>query len=147
MNIFFFLSLHMVGIATMAGTTLVDFFCYARFWKLYPSGKEKAATLLPVLSAFRFLFAGGFLLLVIADSVRAPAWVRAISPYAHLAPVPLATVNWPATLIMTGIAVALTGAGLIGYRRRDLHGGRRPVQVLTGVAVAMRIATATPVST
>ena len=66
MNLLFFLSLHMVGIATMAGTTLVDFFCYSRFWKLYPSGKEKAATLLPVLSAFRFLFAGGFLLLLIS---------------------------------------------------------------------------------
>ena len=66
MNIFFFLSLHLVGIATMAGTTVVDFFCYSRFWKLYPSGKEKAAALLPILSAFRFLFAGGFLLLLIS---------------------------------------------------------------------------------
>ena len=66
MNIFFFLSLHIVGIATMAGTTLVDFFCYSKFWKLYPAGKEKAATLLPILSAFRVLFAGGFLLLLIS---------------------------------------------------------------------------------
>jgi hypothetical protein len=32
---------------------------------------------------------GGFLLLVIADSIGAPAWIRGISPFAHLTPVPL----------------------------------------------------------
>ncbi|MBQ1073279.1 hypothetical protein KBX06_08885 [Micromonospora sp. C31] len=65
---------------------------------------------------------GGFLLLVIADSVGAPAWVRELSPFAHLAPVPLAGVDWSVALAMTGLAVALATAGVAGYRRRDLHG-------------------------
>lgn len=66
MNIFFYLVLHIIGLCTMAGTAIVDFFCYTRFWKLYTLGKEKAATLLPVLATFRFLFAGGFILLLIS---------------------------------------------------------------------------------
>ncbi|HWS39152.1 MAG TPA: hypothetical protein VN408_41215 [Actinoplanes sp.] len=64
---------------------------------------------------------GGFLLLVIADSIAAPGWVRDLSPYAHLAPVPLADADWTATTVMLGIAALLTVAGLAGYRRRDLR--------------------------
>ncbi|WP_327041275.1 hypothetical protein OG400_29150 [Micromonospora ureilytica] len=65
---------------------------------------------------------GGFLLLVIADSVGAPGWVRGLSPFAHLAPVPLTAVNWTSTLIMITLGVALGVAGVMGYRRRDLQG-------------------------
>jgi ABC-2 type transport system permease protein len=65
---------------------------------------------------------GGFLLLVIADSVGAPGWVREISPFAHLAAVPLDGVDWAATLVMTGLAVVLVVAGAVGYQRRDLQG-------------------------
>jgi ABC-2 type transport system permease protein len=64
---------------------------------------------------------GGFLLLVTAESAGAPSWVAAISPFAHLAPVPFTTANWPATTVMTATAIALTVAGVIGYRRRDLR--------------------------
>lgn len=64
---------------------------------------------------------GGFLLLVIADSIAAPAWVRDLSPYAHLAPVPLAATDWTATTVLLGIAAVLTVAGLAGYQRRDLR--------------------------
>ncbi|MCM4078958.1 ABC transporter permease [Paractinoplanes hotanensis] len=65
---------------------------------------------------------GGFLLLVIADSIGAPGWVREISPFAHLAAVPLTTADWAATLTMTGLAVVLIAAGALGYQRRDLRG-------------------------
>ncbi|MDY7089408.1 MAG: polyketide antibiotic transporter [Actinomycetota bacterium] len=64
---------------------------------------------------------GGFLLLVTAESVAAPAWVRDLSPYAHLAPVPLTGVDWLPTVVMLGVAVALAGAGVAGYRSRDLR--------------------------
>ncbi|HEY0001318.1 MAG TPA: hypothetical protein VGB74_12745 [Actinoplanes sp.] len=64
---------------------------------------------------------GGFLLLVVAESVAAPGWVRNLSPFAHLAPVPLATVDWTASAVMTGLAVLLTVVGFAGYRRRDLR--------------------------
>lgn len=66
--------------------------------------------------------AGGFLLQTITQSIGAPAWVIDLSPFAHLAPVPLADANWPATLAMSAIAVALTVAGGYGYQRRDLRG-------------------------
>ena len=63
---------------------------------------------------------GGFLLLVIAESIAAPAWVRDLSPFAHLAPVPLTGVDWTASAVMAALAVVLSVAGAIGYRRRDL---------------------------
>ncbi|MFF0316756.1 ABC transporter permease [Micromonospora sp. NPDC005252] len=65
---------------------------------------------------------GGFLLQVTADSVGAPAWVASLSPFAHLAPVPLVSVDWPGAFVMTGLAGALMAAGAVAYRRRDLRG-------------------------
>lgn len=65
--------------------------------------------------------AGGFLLLVIADSAGAPAWITNLSPFTHLAPVPLLPVNWPATLVMLAISAVVGAIGLIGFLRRDLH--------------------------
>ncbi|GGN74930.1 ABC transporter permease [Actinoplanes lobatus] len=64
---------------------------------------------------------GGFLLLVIAESIAAPNWVRNLSPFTHLAPVPLTPVDWTASATMTGLAAILTVAGGVGYRRRDLR--------------------------
>ncbi|MDI6105215.1 hypothetical protein QLQ12_42185 [Actinoplanes sp. NEAU-A12] len=64
---------------------------------------------------------GGFLLLVIADSVAAPQWLRELSPFAHLAPVPLTGPDWAATAVMLGLAALLAGGGVAGYRRRDLR--------------------------
>ncbi|WP_208648640.1 hypothetical protein [Micromonospora inaquosa] len=63
---------------------------------------------------------GGFMWQVIADSVDAPSWVRALSPFAHLAAVPATAPDWPAASVMAGIAAAGAVAGTIGYRRRDL---------------------------
>ncbi|WP_127508297.1 hypothetical protein [Actinoplanes solisilvae] len=62
---------------------------------------------------------GGFLLLVIAETIGAPGWVRAASPFAHLAPVPLQKADLVASAVMLGTAVALTAGGLAGYQRRD----------------------------
>ena len=64
---------------------------------------------------------GGFLLLVIAESINAPVWVRDVSPFAHLAPVPLQSVDWPATTTMLVIAAATTVVAAVGYQRRDLR--------------------------
>ncbi|WP_432494066.1 polyketide antibiotic transporter [Kineococcus auxinigenes] len=66
--------------------------------------------------------AGGFLLLVLADSTGAPAWVREVSPFAHLAPVPLEPADAAAALVMTVVAVLLAVVGALRYRRRDLLG-------------------------
>jgi hypothetical protein len=66
MSIFFFLVLHIIGLATMAGTTIVSYVCYGQFWKQYALRKENAMAILNVTASFRFLFAGGFLLLLIS---------------------------------------------------------------------------------
>lgn len=65
---------------------------------------------------------GGFLLDVIATSTDAPSWVRAISPFTHLAAVPDTGANILAGVVLFAIAAATTALGLIGYTRRDLDG-------------------------
>ncbi|MFJ3927029.1 hypothetical protein [Streptomyces sp. NPDC090022] len=65
--------------------------------------------------------AGGFLLKVIADSSGLPTWVAQLSPFTHLAAVPDAPAHWPASLLMTAMAVIATAAGALGYRLRDLQ--------------------------
>jgi ABC-2 type transport system permease protein len=63
---------------------------------------------------------GGFLLLVLAESIAAPSWVRDISPFAHLAPVPLTGPDMTASAVMLATAAVLVIIGIVGYRRRDL---------------------------
>ncbi|MEV6276708.1 polyketide antibiotic transporter [Nocardia sp. NPDC051832] len=63
---------------------------------------------------------GGFFLDVIAQSAGAPAWVRELSPFAHLAAVPATAPDWFASAVMTAVAIALTAIGLYRYNRRDL---------------------------
>lgn len=67
--------------------------------------------------------AGGFLLVVLADSVDAPAWVAGLSPFAHLAPVPSMDPDVPGAVGMLGIAMGLSAIGLLAYYRRDVRGG------------------------
>jgi ABC-2 type transport system permease protein len=66
--------------------------------------------------------AGGFLLLVFADTFRWPEWVRGLSPFAHLASVPAEPINAAGALGILAVAAALALVGLVGYVRRDLHG-------------------------
>jgi len=60
---------------------------------------------------------GGFLLQVVAQSAGAPRWVIDLSPYAHLAPVPLDGPNLVAAAVMTILAVALAVVGHGRVRR------------------------------
>jgi ABC-2 type transport system permease protein len=64
---------------------------------------------------------GGFLWLVIADSVHAPGWVVALSPFAHLATVPAEPPDWSGTAGMLAIAAGFAVVGLWAYQRRDLR--------------------------
>ena len=66
--------------------------------------------------------AGGYLLLVFADSLRWPEWVRELSPFAHVASVPAEPINLAGALGMLAAAAALALVGLAGYARRDLRG-------------------------
>lgn len=64
--------------------------------------------------------AGGFVLKVVADSVEAPDWVASLSPYAHLAAVPVTPPDWTSTAAMVTIAAAVGLAGTWSYIRRDI---------------------------
>ncbi|MEX5716885.1 hypothetical protein [Geodermatophilus maliterrae] len=66
--------------------------------------------------------AGGYLLLVLADSFGWPAWVREVSPFAHLAAVPAEPADVAGTAGMLAVAVVLGVVGIVGYARRDLRG-------------------------
>jgi ABC-2 type transport system permease protein len=65
--------------------------------------------------------AGGFLWHVIADSVGAPAWIAAMSPFAHLATVPAESPDWAGAAGMIAVAAGLAATGLATYHRRDLR--------------------------
>ena len=66
--------------------------------------------------------AGGYLLLVLAETFGWPGWVRGFSPFAHLAAVPAEPLDVPGLVGMLVVAALLTAAGLTGYERRDLRG-------------------------
>ncbi|MGY1804777.1 hypothetical protein ACI78T_15960 [Blastococcus sp. SYSU D00922] len=66
--------------------------------------------------------AGGYLLLVLADSFRWPEWVRDISPFAHLSAVPAEPWDVGGAVGMTVVAALLAVAGVARYGRRDLGG-------------------------
>ncbi|HEX2072989.1 MAG TPA: hypothetical protein VHF92_04325 [Geodermatophilus sp.] len=65
--------------------------------------------------------AGGYLLLVLADTFAWPGWVRAVSPIAHLAPAPAEPVDVPGALGLLAVAGIGAAVGLVGYARRDLR--------------------------
>ncbi|TFV67665.1 polyketide antibiotic transporter [Blastococcus sp. CT_GayMR20] len=65
--------------------------------------------------------AGGYLLLVLADSFRWPAWVGGLSPFGHLAAVPAESLDVGGAVGMVVVALLLAALGLVGYARRDLR--------------------------
>jgi ABC-2 type transport system permease protein len=50
-----------------------------------------------------------------------PQWVYNLSPYEHVARVPLEDLSWPPLLALTALAAGLVAVGLAGFRRRDLE--------------------------
>jgi ABC-2 type transport system permease protein len=65
---------------------------------------------------------GGFVLWVLADTLRWPDWVSLLSPFTHVARVPAEAVDWPAQAGILAVVVTLLIAGLVGFARRDLRG-------------------------
>ena len=50
-----------------------------------------------------------------------PDWVMSLSPFEHLALVPVEPADWAGTAAMVGIAAAAAVGGFAAYRLRDLH--------------------------
>jgi ABC-2 type transport system permease protein len=49
-------------------------------------------------------------------------WLLDVSPFAHQK-APAVDVSGPALVLLTGVAVALTGAGVARFRRRNMAAG------------------------
>jgi ABC-2 type transport system permease protein len=65
--------------------------------------------------------AGGYLLLVFADTFLWPEWVRGLSPFSHVALVPAEPMDVRGAIGMLVVALLLAFVGLAGYGRRDLR--------------------------
>lgn len=60
-----------------------------------------------------------FLLWFLGPLLDLPGWLLDVSPYQHVPAIPAAPVAVAPLLALSAVAVALTGAGLAGFRRRD----------------------------
>ena len=60
------------------------------------------------------------LLLLLGTTLRLSHWIMDISPFTHLPKLPGGVVHGLPLVLLGLIAIALTGAGLVGLRRRDL---------------------------
>jgi Predicted integral membrane protein (DUF2269) len=60
------LVIHIIGLTTMAGATLVDYVAFKQFWKQYSIDKEKGMTVLEALSKLPMLMGIGIILLILS---------------------------------------------------------------------------------
>jgi ABC-2 type transport system permease protein len=56
---------------------------------------------------------------LLGDLLDLPGWVIRLSPFAHVPELPAADFRLLPLVVLTALAVALTAAGLAGFRRRD----------------------------
>jgi ABC-2 type transport system permease protein len=61
-----------------------------------------------------------FLVAYLGPLLSLPDWVTNVSPYSHIPLLPAEDFSTGPLLALTGIAAALTAAGVIGFRRRDV---------------------------
>jgi len=59
------LTLHLIGLVIMAGTTIVDYVTFKTFWNLFEQEKEKSRSLLQVMSRFSRLIGIGAAVLIL----------------------------------------------------------------------------------
>lgn len=64
-----------------------------------------------------------YLLQLVGDAVRAPAWVTWLSPFEHASTAPLNPVDGTSVAIMSAVGLALLAAGIRAFRVRDLTTG------------------------
>jgi ABC-2 type transport system permease protein len=77
----------------------------------------------PRMSWLVWVVVGWSLLMVWVGAILdLPEWVTGLTPWAPLPLLPTDAMDWPAVLGTTAVAVVLTLAGAVGYRRRDVIG-------------------------
>jgi ABC-2 type transport system permease protein len=62
-----------------------------------------------------------WVVLVFGDVFDLPQWLQNVSPFEHLALMPLQDFRLAPFLVLTLVAIALSAAGQLAFRRRDLH--------------------------
>lgn len=63
-----------------------------------------------------------YVLELVGPLLEWPEWVLDVSPFHHLAQVPIDPVDLPAALVLTGIGALLALGGVLAFERRDLVG-------------------------
>lgn len=63
-----------------------------------------------------------YVLQLVGPLLEWPDWVVAVSPFHHLAAVPVDPFGRSAAIVMVVVGVALAGAGILAFERRDLVG-------------------------
>jgi ABC-2 type transport system permease protein len=64
-----------------------------------------------------------FLIWVVGPILDAPGWVLDLSPFHHVPALPAAPLDAAPLVALTGVAAALTSAGLFLLQRRDVRPG------------------------
>ena len=62
-----------------------------------------------------------WLVVLFGDVFDLPQWLQDVSPFEHLALMPLQDFRLAPFLVLALVAVALSAAGQLAFRRRDLH--------------------------
>jgi ABC-2 type transport system permease protein len=77
--------------------------------------------LVPRAASLAWAVLGGFFFLGILGSLlQLPDWAMDLSPFNHVPQVPAADLTAEPLLWLVGVAVVLTIAGMVGFRRRDI---------------------------
>jgi ABC-2 type transport system permease protein len=63
-----------------------------------------------------------YVLELVGPILQWPEWVVAMSPFHHLAAVPVDPFGLPAAIVMVAVGVVLAGAGIVAFESRDLVG-------------------------
>lgn len=63
-----------------------------------------------------------FITLYVGNLLEMPDWLSSLSVYYHIPEYPYETIEWGTLWILTGIGVALSVIGFIGYNKRDIEG-------------------------
>jgi ABC-2 type transport system permease protein len=61
--------------------------------------------------------------MIIGDALHLPDWVLDVLPFTATPGLPAEPMTWTPLVVMTAVAVALAGAGLHRFTRRDIQPG------------------------
>lgn len=78
---------------------------------------------MPKLTSLTWAYLGySFFIVYMGDMLQLPEWMANLSPFGHIPQIPIEEINFLSLTILTIISILLIGAGLMGYKRRDIMG-------------------------